>query len=91
MKDLFGNLVDFIQKYAKEETERELNQMEGRVKILFYLKISLRLFKMKQNCRYLMLIIRNSLKISLKKSVYLGIRRQMLLEYKLRNTIKALI
>ena len=36
MKDLFGNLVDFIQKYAKEETERELNQMEGRV-IYYYI------------------------------------------------------
>ncbi|KAM3144017.1 hypothetical protein pb186bvf_003781 [Paramecium bursaria] len=34
MKDLFGNLVDFIQKYAKEETERELNQMEGRSEII---------------------------------------------------------
>ena len=24
LKDLFGNLVEFIQKYAKEETEQEL-------------------------------------------------------------------
>jgi RAB protein geranylgeranyltransferase component A len=31
LKDLFGNLLEFIQKYAKEETELELANLEKQV------------------------------------------------------------